>query len=128
MIGSHKANARFCFCIDVVEMGLNLERPGGVIVLADIELKSFCDICSAIIDFATAEFVFAINLHQTKSLTHGSGPFLRSFQLCSYSRTFQRFMELEGSLLCSQQPSTRSYPEPDRSSPYHLILYPQDPF
>jgi hypothetical protein len=31
-------------------------------------------------------------------------------------------MEPEGSLLCSQEPSTGPYPQPDRSSPYHLIL------
>jgi hypothetical protein len=31
-------------------------------------------------------------------------------------------MESEGSLLCSQEPSTGHYPEPDQSSPYHSIL------
>jgi hypothetical protein len=31
-------------------------------------------------------------------------------------------MEPEGSLLCSQEPSTGLYPEPDQSSPYDLIL------
>jgi hypothetical protein len=31
-------------------------------------------------------------------------------------------MELEGSLPCSQEPSTGRYFEPDRSSPYHPIL------
>jgi hypothetical protein len=40
----------------------------------------------------------------------------RSCQLCSYSRT-HHFMEPGGSLPCSQEP----YPEPERSSPYHLI-------
>jgi hypothetical protein len=34
----------------------------------------------------------------TNSLTHGAEPFLRSCQLCSLSRTSQRFMEPEGSL------------------------------
>jgi hypothetical protein len=31
-------------------------------------------------------------------------------------------MEPEGSLPCSQEPSTGPYPELDRSSSYHLIL------
>jgi hypothetical protein len=30
-------------------------------------------------------------------------------------------MELEGSLPCSQEPSTGPYPEPDQSSPYNPI-------
>jgi hypothetical protein len=32
-------------------------------------------------------------------------------------------MEPEGSLSCSQEPSTGPYPEPDQSSPYHPILF-----
>jgi hypothetical protein len=55
--------------------------------------------------------------------THGAEPFLRSRQLCSYSRISQHFMEPEGSLPCSQEPSTGSYPKPDQSNPYHPILY-----
>jgi hypothetical protein len=31
-------------------------------------------------------------------------------------------MEAEGSLLCSQEPSTGPYPEPNQSSPYQPIL------
>jgi hypothetical protein len=31
-------------------------------------------------------------------------------------------MESEGSLPCSQEPSTGPYPEPDQSKPYHSIL------
>jgi hypothetical protein len=58
----------------------------------------------------------------THSLTHGAQPFLRSCQLCSLSRTSQCFMEPEGSLPHSQEPSTGPYPEPDRSNPYHPIL------
>jgi hypothetical protein len=55
-------------------------------------------------------------------LTYGAEPFLRSCQLCSHSRTSQHFTEPEGSLPCSQEPSTGPYPEPDRSSPYTLVM------
>jgi hypothetical protein len=55
------------------------------------------------------------------SLTHGGQPFFRSRQLCSHSSTSQHFMELEGSLPCSQEPSTGPYPKPDQSNPYHSI-------
>jgi hypothetical protein len=46
------------------------------------------------------------------SLTRGAETFLRSRQLCSYSRTSQHFMEPEGSSPYSQEPSTGPYPEP----------------
>jgi hypothetical protein len=62
-----------------------------------------------------------------QSLTHGAEPFLRSCQLCSYSKTCQHFMEPEGSLSCSQEPSTGPYPEPDQSNLLSLhfnILHP----
>jgi hypothetical protein len=65
------------------------------------------------------EWVYSYSL----SLTHGAESFLRSCQLCSYSRTSQRFMEPEGSLPPSQEPSIGPYPKPDRSNPYHPILY-----
>ena len=46
--------------------------------------------------------------------------FLRSQQVCSYSRNSQHFMEPEGSLPHSQVPATCPYPEPARSIPkYH---------
>jgi len=32
-------------------------------------------------------------------------------------------MEPEGSLLCSQEPATGHYPEPDESSPHPQILF-----
>jgi hypothetical protein len=47
------------------------------------------------------------------SLTHGAEPFLRSCQLCSRSRSSQSFMEPEGSLPRSQEPSIVPHPEPD---------------
>jgi hypothetical protein len=50
-------------------------------------------------------------------LTHGAEPFLRS-----HSRTSQHFMELEGSIPCSQEPSTGSYPKPYQPKPHHPIL------
>jgi hypothetical protein len=56
------------------------------------------------------------------SFIHGTEPFLRSCQLCSYSRTSQHFMEPEGSLPRSQEPSTSPYPELDQSNPYHPTL------
>jgi hypothetical protein len=55
-------------------------------------------------------------------LTYGAEPFLRSCQLCSPSRTLQHFIEPEGSIPCSQEPSTGPYPEPYQSNPLHPIL------
>jgi hypothetical protein len=52
------------------------------------------------------------------SPTHATEPFLRS----SYSRISQHFIEPEGSLPCSQEPSTGLYPESDQSNPYDPIL------
>jgi hypothetical protein len=47
---------------------------------------------------------------------------LRSCQLCRYSRTSQHFMEPEGWLPCSQEPSTGPHVQRDEFSPYHFIL------
>jgi hypothetical protein len=55
-------------------------------------------------------------------LTYGAEPFLRSCQLFIHSEIPSNFKEPESSSLCSQEPSTGPYPEPDRSSPYHPML------
>jgi hypothetical protein len=55
-------------------------------------------------------------------LPYGAEPFLIICQLCRHSGTSQHFKEPEDTSLCSQEPSTGSYPEPDRFSPYHPIL------
>jgi hypothetical protein len=53
-------------------------------------------------------------------LTYGAEPFLRSRQLCSYSRTSQHFKEPESSSPCSQEPSNGPYPQPDPPSMYNI--------
>jgi hypothetical protein len=45
-----------------------------------------------------------------------------SRQSLSHSRISQHFMEPDGSLPCSQGPSTGPCPKPDQSGPYHPIL------
>jgi hypothetical protein len=72
--------------------------------------------------FSETEISFQIFLLNHHSLIHGAEPFLRSYQLCSYSRTSQHFIEPEDSLPCSQESSTGLYPERDQSNPYHHIL------
>jgi len=44
------------------------------------------------------------------------------------SRNSLPYMEREGSLLCSQQPTAGPYPEPDESSPHLPTLFPKGPF
>jgi hypothetical protein len=58
----------------------------------------------------------------TYLLTYGAEPFLRSPQLWNPSRASQHFMEPEGSIPCSREPSTDPYPEPYQSNPLHPIL------
>jgi hypothetical protein len=70
----------------------------------------------------TSYFPDALVNRLNSSLAHTAEPFLRSRQLCSYSRTSQNFMNPESSLPCSLEPFTGPYPERDRSNPYHPIL------
>ena len=51
--------------------------------------------------------------------THMTNSSLRSLPFFSWSRNFSHLMETESSLPCSQEPATRSYPQPDQSSPRH---------
>jgi hypothetical protein len=53
------------------------------------------------------------------SLTHGAES-LRSCKFCSHSWTYQRFMEPEGTLLCSQEPC----PEPASPKIHFNIVHP----
>jgi hypothetical protein len=56
------------------------------------------------ITVATTTAYFGNLTEAIHSFTHGAEPFLKSRQLCSYSRTYQHFMEPEGSLPCSLVP------------------------
>jgi hypothetical protein len=58
----------------------------------------------------------------TYLLIHEAEPVLRSRQFCSHSRTSKHFTEPEGSIPCSQEPSTSPCPEPYQSSPHHSNL------
>jgi hypothetical protein len=66
-------------------------------------------------------FLFRFFPRITHSLTRGAEPFLRSRQLCSYSRTYQHFMELAGSLPCSQEHWSLSWARSTQSIPSHPI-------
>jgi hypothetical protein len=70
---------------------------------------------------STTYWLYLVTKHLPNQL-HGAEPLLRRPKMCSYSRISKHFMELEDSLLCSQEPSTGPYPEPDQFSPYHPIL------
>jgi hypothetical protein len=53
----------------------------------------------------------------------GAQCFFSSRQLLSYSRMSQNSMQPGGSLLCSQEPSSGTYPEPDESSPCYPTIF-----
>lgn len=60
-----------------------------------------------------------------RTQVHGAGSFSKSRQLRSYSRLIQRFIEPEGSLSCSQDPSIDASPGhsgPDHTTPSCLFL------
>jgi hypothetical protein len=107
-------------------------RCDDVISLFNYNVKSFKDVLSGI--FASWDKLFFKRRKNVSiveilpSLTHGAEPFLRSRHLCSYSETFQNFMDPEGSLPCSQEPYTAPYPELGQPNPYHPILSLYDPF
>jgi hypothetical protein len=79
-------------------------------------MKQLKLVCSVIDIFFTEISIF---ISETYLLTYGAEPFLRSCQLCSPSGTPQYFMEPDGSIPCSQEPSTGPYPEPYQSNPLH---------
>jgi hypothetical protein len=89
-------------CVSICACQLGLTRRNCCVVLLNSSLQSAVLRNSRVLLCLTYRHV---------SLTHGAEPFLRS-----YSRTSQHFMESEGSLPCSQEPSTGPYLEPDQSN------------
>jgi hypothetical protein len=101
---------------------------GKAIVLEEGQGHIICKIATRILGciwtYIPVEYTFTNYDSLIHSLTHEAEPFLRSCQLCSYSRTSKNFMEPEGTLPCSQQPFTGPYSEPDQFNQYHPILSP----
>jgi hypothetical protein len=61
--------------------------------------------------------------YQLLQLTHlRSWALLEKPPIVQLLKNFQHFMEPDGSLPSSQEPSTGPYPEPDQFNPYHPIL------
>jgi hypothetical protein len=58
-------------------------------------LCTYTSVCTRTVDWS-----------QLTNYLHAAEPFFRGRQLCSYSRTSQNFVKTEGSLPCSQEPST----------------------
>jgi hypothetical protein len=72
----------------------------------------------------TPSYLSSILHEDLTNQLHGAEPFLRNRQLISvYSRTSQHFIQPEGLLPSSQEPSTGPCPEPDELSPYQPILF-----
>jgi hypothetical protein len=85
-----------------------------------LKIGHFIFILSALWKFG---ITLQLKLLNPVNYVHGAESFLRSGQFRSYSRISQHSTEPESSLPCSQKPSTGSYLEPDKPSPYHPILF-----
>jgi hypothetical protein len=60
----------------------------------------------------------------TISLTHSwSGALLEKLPIVQPLKKLSAFMEPEGSLPCLQETYTGTYFEPEKSNPYHPILF-----
>jgi hypothetical protein len=69
-------------------------------------------------------------LLRNSELTNLPTPWSRVLEklIVTQSRNSLPFMEPKCSLMCSQEPTTGSYAEPDASTPHLTILFPQDSF
>jgi hypothetical protein len=57
-----------------------------------------------------------------------SSGFLEKLIVSQIAKKFPTYVESESSLLCSREPATGPFPEPDEPSPQLPIPFPQDPF
>jgi hypothetical protein len=73
---------------------------------------------------------FMKSLHQNEAflldILHGAVSFLRNEQLLTYLINSPSFMDAEGSLPCSQEPITGTYPKPVQCGPKLHIIFIQD--
>ena len=89
---------------------------------------SFLNLTSPHENVLSSQLISAVSavilyLLQLSNCLHRTKPFLRTYQVLSYSRNSPPFMGPEGSLPHSQEPITCTCPEPDRSStspPFHF--------
>jgi len=68
-----------------------------------------------------AHSIKKLKINMMNHLT-GAETIFKSWQLLSQSNSLP-FMEFEGSMPHSQQPATRHYPVPDKSSPHPHTLF-----